>query len=281
MAVLVQTATFVHPKEKKPSNSPRKLLDEDDQEKQSNMSDKITAQVETICQTLTSVESRLQNLENIFERASGLEKSISNFGTELSKLNNKTKEIEKGAIDEKTASDANTAMALTNTEIEASKKKEMTSENKIKELEDKLLYQEVYDRRENLRFFGIPEPTSGTEDHVPRVVHKFLKEELELEITEDIEFQRAHRIGKKKTGETRPVIVRFLRFPEREIVFKRARKMQEETNVKVYTDYPKEIRERKKQQWPRMKKAREEGKTAIFLKSEPDKLFINGHFVLK
>ena len=28
-----------------------------------------------------------------------------------------------------------------------------------------------------------------------------------------------------------------------------------------------------------MKKAREEGKTGIFLKSEPDKLFINGHFV--
>ena len=31
------------------------------------------------------------------------------------------------------------------------------------------------------------------------------------------EFQRANRIGKKKTGETRPVIVRFLRFPEREL----------------------------------------------------------------
>ena len=111
------------------------------------------------------------------------------------------------------------------------------------------------------------------------MVHKFLKEELELEITEDIEFQRAHRIGKKKTGKTRPLIVRVLRFPEREIVFKRASEMQEETNVKVYADYPKEISERRKQQWPRMKKAREEGKTAFLLKSEPDKLFINGHFV--
>ena len=88
-------------------------------------------------------------------------------------------------------------MAFANTEFEASKKKELARENKIKELEDKLLYQEVYNRRENLRFFGICKPTSGTED-VRQVVHKFLKEELELEITEDIEFQRAHRIGKKK-----------------------------------------------------------------------------------
>jgi len=61
----------------------------------------------------------------------------------------------------------------------------------------------------------------------------------------DIEFQRAHCIGKKKTGETRPVIVRFLRFPEREMVFKRAREMQEETNVKVYADYPKENKRKK------------------------------------
>ena len=266
VAVLLQTAIFLHPKEKKPCNSSRKVLDEDDQEKQPNMSDKITAQLETICQTLTSVESRLQKLENIFERVSGLQKSVSNFGTELSKLSNKT------------ASDVETAMAFAITEIEALKKKELVSVSKIKELEDKLLYQEVYNRRENLRFFGIPEPTGGTED-VHQVVHKFLKEELELEITEDIEFQRAHRIGKKKTGETRPVIVRFLRFPEREMVFKRAREMQEETNVKVYADYPKEISERRKQQWPRMKKAREEGKIAFFLKSEPDKLLINGHFV--
>ena len=84
-------------------------------------------------------------------------------------------------------------MAFANTEIEALKRKEMASENKIEELEDKLLYQEVYNRRENLRFFGIPEPISGVED-VPEVVHKFLKKERELEITEDIEFQRAHRI---------------------------------------------------------------------------------------
>ena len=121
------------PEGKRLCNSPRKVIDEDDQEKQPNMSDKITAQLETICQTLTSVDSRLQYLENIFERVSSLEKSISNFGTELSKLNNKTKEIEK------TASDVEIAMAFANTEFEALKKKEMASENKIKEVYKKYI----------------------------------------------------------------------------------------------------------------------------------------------
>ena len=86
-----------------------------------------------------------------------------------------------------------------------------------KKLEDKLLYQEVHNRRENLRFFGVPESTTGVQNTFS-VMHNFLKEELNLENEENIEFKRAHRIGKKKPGETRPVIVRFLKFPERERV---------------------------------------------------------------
>ena len=50
-------------------------------------------------------------------------------------------------------------------------------------------------------------------------------------------------------------------------------------DVKVYSDLPKEISERRKRQWPRLKKAREEGKIAFFSKPEPDKLFIDGQFV--
>lgn len=85
VAALVQTAKFVHPKEKNLAilAHTRYLTKLDDQEKQLNISDKIAAQLETICQTFTRVESRLQKLENTFEPVSGLEKSVRNSGTEL------------------------------------------------------------------------------------------------------------------------------------------------------------------------------------------------------
>ena len=248
---------------------------EDDQVLEAlNMTERIASQLEMICQTLASVENRLQRLEGIFERFSVLERSINSLQTGLSTLSEKSRIIE-----EKTNYIEN-ALEFENAEIEGLKKKDKENEDKIKELEDKLLYQEVYNRRENLRFFGIPESTTGAErENTFEVMRKFLKTDLDLENAENIEFQRAHRIGRKKMGEARPVIVRFLRFPERELVFRKARELESDTDVKVYSDLPKEISERRKRQWPRLKKAREEGKIAFFSKPEPDKLFIDGQFV--
>ncbi|KAL9958036.1 hypothetical protein ACROYT_G035001 [Oculina patagonica] len=263
VAALVQTPTIniVFDNEDQDQEAPKLIMEE-----------KIVCQLESICVKLAGVEERLQNMERIFERFAALENSVNSIQIELNTLNDKSKSVKDKAVE------IEKAMEFANTEIEELKKKDKENEDKIKELEDKLLYQEVYNRRENLRFFGIPEAASGAED-TAKVVHHFFKEELELEDGENIEFQRAHRIGKKKTGEARPVIVRFLRFPDRELVFRRVREMEDEINVKVYSDYPKEISERRKKQWPKLKKAREEGKIAFFLKPEPDKLFIDGQFV--
>ena len=46
---------------------------------------------------------------------------------------------------------------------------------------------------------GFPESADGAKN-THEVVGKFLSDELEMENAADIEFQRAHRIGKKKTG---------------------------------------------------------------------------------
>ena len=88
-----------------------------------------------------------------------------------------------------------------------------------------------------------------------------------------------HRIGGKKPGSPRPVIARFLRFPDREKVFKRAFELKDKINVKLYADYPREIEERRRKLRPRLKCLREEGQRAFFDRKEPDTLIIHGNVV--
>ena len=165
-----------------------------------------------------------------------------------------------------------------NVEVVELREKIGDSEKEIKLTNDRCLYHEVHNRGENLRFLGFPEATT-TEEVASEVVYQFLERELKLDGVRDIVFSRTHRIGKKKSGARRPIIGRFLRFPDRERIFRRALEVRDVTEVRVFTDLPKEIQERRKKQWPKLKKAREEKKSASFDKREPDKLCINGHFI--
>ena len=218
-----------------------------------NMTQRISAQLDTILERLTNLETKLQRMDDFLERFSCLEKTINKLQNDVNSLFDETKSLKEkvGEIDNR--------MNFANAELEALKKKDKENEDKIKELEDKLLYQEVYNRREYLHFFGILE-TDGVEI-TKDVMHKFFKDELEIDEASNVEFQRVHRIGKKKVGEVRLVIARFLKYPDHEFIFRRMREFQEEIDVKVYA---KEIRQRRKKQWPKLKKAREEGNIAFF-----------------
>ena len=107
--------------------------------------------------------------------------------------------------------------------------------------------------------------------------YQLLEKELGIEEVRRVEFQRIHRIG-KKSSEVRPIIAFFLQFQNREFIFNKAREMSGSLSIKVLVDLPKEIRDRRKAQWPKLKKARDEGKTGYFSRREPDKLYINGEF---
>ena len=89
-----------------------------------------------------------------------------------------------------------------------------------------------------------------------------------------MEFQRVHRLGKQNpsSGKPRQIIARFLRYPDREEVMANAKKLKGK-NYGISADLPKEIMERRRKKMQRFKKAKGEGKTAYFSRSEPDKLF--------
>ena len=90
-----------------------------------------------------------------------------------------------------------------------------------------LQYMETYQRRENLRFYGIPEQSEGKENS-REVLVDFFKNNLGIDDAESIELQSVHRIGKYDSEQTKPrqMIARFLRYPEREEVFSKAGRLK-------------------------------------------------------
>ena len=147
-------------------------------------------------------------------------------------------------------------------------------------LEKKYLYLEAYSRRENLKFAGIPEAEGESQEdtRAPAILVEFLSNQLGFHHPEEIEFQRIHRIG-KKGDRPRMIIARFLRYADRERVMKNAFKLKE-TDFKIFEDLPKELFSLRKKYLPAFYKAKKAGKKAVFSKSEPDKLFIDGKLIV-
>ena len=90
----------------------------------------------------------------------------------------------------------------------------MEQENKI--LKERLIHQESHSRRNNLRFHGLPE--SKFDNAEEKVLH-FLRSHGMNFHPRSIE--RAHRLGNYSSGRTRPVIVRFLHFKDREVIWRK------------------------------------------------------------
>ena len=216
--------------------------------------DGLETKLETVIETINNLKTTVNKLENVVDKVQG----------DAKKLSDDIYAMDKG-------------VSFLNSEVQELRSKERVHLERIKGLENQIIYQELYNRRENLRFLGVPESMANEED-TKEVIYQLLERELNIEEVREIEFQRIHRIG-KKSNDIRPIIARFLRFQDREYILKRAKDMSSSLDFKVLVDLLKEIRDRRKAQWPKLKKARDEGKTGYFSWREPDKLYINGVFV--
>ena len=212
---------------------------------------------------------RLDKLDSIESNIKEVRDSIQKLETTVNKLKSDVAGFEKGVkyID----SDLDDFKVKTNEDIAS--------------LHKKLLYQEAYSRRENLKFLNIPEQVENAgegghevRENTKEVVYSFMEDKLQISDARKIEFQRLHRNGKTSGKKPRPILVRFLRFTDRERVLKHARNLKD-TPYAIHEDLPYEIVECRRQQMKKLKRARENGQTAYFSRSEPDKIYINGHYV--
>lgn len=138
------------------------------------------------------------------------------------------------------------------------------------QMKEEILDLQCRSMRDNLLFYNIKEAQNKETEDCVRIIQDICSSELE--IMEDVSIERAHRIGKRESGKIRPIVVKFTRFPQRELVRKSAYKLKN-TDLSISEQFPREIQDRRKQLLPVLKQAKANNRKTVFVK---DKLFIDG-----
>lgn len=194
-----------------------------------------------------------------------MEKDVQNLKDKTGKTNTKVNHLEK-------------SVEFHDQDISDLQKDLKKVQHEADELKMQLLYQGHYSRRENLMFVGIEEngtpfdaeneTANNNVENTNEVIYDFLHRELSFENAQSrFEFQRIHRVGKRTGKKPCPIIVRFLRYSDREDVLPRAKTSLEGKDYGVFEDMPKEIYQLRKAQMKKLQNAKHQGSTAYFSRS--------------
>lgn len=135
-------------------------------------------------------------------------------------------------------------------------------ETKFTNIEDSLDYLENQSRRNNLRFEGITEKPGESWHDTEQTLRTLIKEKMKLDVSK-LEIERAHRVGNKTRSTPRPIVARFLRYKDRDVILKNGSKLKG-TNVFVNDDVSDRVQRRRREQHDEMKDYRRRGFMAYF-----------------
>ncbi len=139
--------------------------------------------------------------------------------------------------------------------------------------EDNVEYLENMSRRNNVKLIGVPENADGETWEESEEIFKAQVKDA-LKIPEDLEIERAHRVGHKRQFFTRrdgtkvkahprPIVAKFKNWKQKEKVTNAARKLRPD-GVKFLDDYSKRTLDKRFAQQSKLLNARKEGKIAYF-----------------
>ena len=116
---------------------------------------------------------------------------------------------------------------------------------------------ETYSRRDNLIIYGIPEQNGETASQCEASVRALFVNKLQLTVQEadGIAFVRCHRLYRPRKNITKPIIVRFSSFKDREHIWTK-KKMLTDKTVNIGEDFPKSIAYKRRKLFPVFAKAK-------------------------
>ena len=130
---------------------------------------------------------------------------------------------------------------------------------------EKLDYLENQTRRNNLVIEGIKtDKADETWAETETKVKELFTSKLKLD-PDTVEIERAHRNGKFRGDpeKPRPVVVKLLRFKDKQLIMTRARANLRDTSVYINEDFSDQLRKKRAELLPAMREARARGDYAI------------------
>ena len=146
---------------------------------------------------------------------------------------------------------------------------ELWQENEY--LREKLRDIEDRSRRDNLRIDGLQEVENETWEQTEKILKSMIQEKLEIE---DVNIERAHRVGNTSNTSPRTVVAKFSSFKGKQLVLSAAKKLKGQ-NIYINEDFSKETMDIRKEKWKSVKSLRSQGKYAILVY---DKIVVKGNF---
>ena len=133
---------------------------------------------------------------------------------------------------------------------------------KLQKLESEIERLESFSRRNNLRFFNIPQPTSETDDNCTRSLVRTLNHFYPSKRWNEDDIERAHRTGSTASNgrpRPRPIIARFFSWRDKMLVLRdrEARRRVGDRDMRVADDLT-------NNQHARLQKEREDGRHAYY-----------------
>ena len=119
---------------------------------------------------------------------------------------------------------------------------------KLEELECRAVKQECFNRRSNIKFFGISDNEQESPEDTEAVLRNFLHKEMKLskKQLDDIAFERVHRIPtriheEKINQHPRPIIAKVSFFKDKQQIKSHIKHLPRRKGFGVADDFPKEV----------------------------------------
>ena len=188
----------------------------------------------------------IQNIESKFD---ALSEKILRDVKETNTLAQEAYDIAKAAHDANNKLEQKVEILEKTVFIMGVKNKGLTQENN--RLSRRCDDQETYSRRDNIVIRGVPEAADEDNAGCSHVARDFSEQNLNITQAhvEGMKFVRCHRLGKRLQHRSRPVIVRFQNFTDRELVWSRKTLLKNKA-FSIHENFANEVEFRRRLLYP-------------------------------